>query len=314
MARTRTISPLIWEDADFAQLSERARLTFIGLLNLADCEGRLQDDPRWIRIKLRPYEPEVDMDVTLEELAGGNGKPFVTRYEVDGVKCIQINNFLKYQKPHPNEKKHGSAFPSVPLTNNHERSRAIGTNQPSLSSISSVSSISSLGDSDSAEARIGHHPRYLREASDWVWFTTDDSIEWREGVVDELAACFPVRTEQLERQGRTWLDELRSLSTWHRDAPKSEKKRSSAQRWLFRKLFPKDERKAIHASNHRPPARAAARTPQALGAEPEYERPERKPCDRDHAREHITGTSVRYCVDRCGWSEHIPKKAKGANA
>lgn len=105
MARTRTVSPLAWEDLDLARCSERARLLFFGLLNLADREGRLPDVPPWIRAKLFPYE-ELEIDSFLDELARmrefSDGS-FIERYEVGEKKYIQINNFLKYQKPHPRE-------------------------------------------------------------------------------------------------------------------------------------------------------------------------------------------------------------------
>lgn len=99
MARARNIKPGIMENEDLADLDPIARLLFIYLWMLADRDGRLQDRPRKIRAKALPYD-DVDANELLDSLAGSG---FIVRYEVKGVKYIQIVNFLKHQKPHSNE-------------------------------------------------------------------------------------------------------------------------------------------------------------------------------------------------------------------
>lgn len=99
--RVRLLKPETFKDEHLAEVSMAARFLFVGLWTLADREGRLEDRPRWIRAELLPYDPEVDVEGLLNELA--NPKAFLTRYEVDGRKCIQLTNFLKHQKPHPRE-------------------------------------------------------------------------------------------------------------------------------------------------------------------------------------------------------------------
>ena len=93
-------------------------------------------------------------------------------------------------------------------------------------------------------------PRYRRAPTDYVWFVADDTLTWTPDIPAELQKRFPARTRQIERRGKTWLDELRGLSNWHSEAPK--KKRSTAQRWLFGSKFPQEERSALHAEKFRP--------------------------------------------------------------
>lgn len=105
MARGRFIKPEFWMDEDLARLSKEARLLFIGLWQLADRAGRFEDRPKRIKAEIFPYD-DVDADALLTELATqkvhGNGA-FIQRYEVSGKRYIQIANFTKHQKCHPNE-------------------------------------------------------------------------------------------------------------------------------------------------------------------------------------------------------------------
>lgn len=108
MARARNIKPGIMENEDLADLDPIARLLFIYLWMLADREGRIEDRPRKIKAKALPYD-SVDAGELLDDLAH---KGFIVRYEVKGVKYIQVANFSKHQKPHSNETV--SNFPPCP--------------------------------------------------------------------------------------------------------------------------------------------------------------------------------------------------------
>jgi hypothetical protein len=99
VARARNIKPGVMENEDLAELEPIARLLFIYLWMLADREGRLEDRPKKIKAKALAYDT-VDADHLLSDLQAGG---FIVRYEVKGVKYIQIVNFLKHQKPHSNE-------------------------------------------------------------------------------------------------------------------------------------------------------------------------------------------------------------------
>lgn len=106
MARIRYIKHDFFLNESLSQIEPLARLLFIGLWTLADREGRLEDRPVRIRVQVFPYD-DLNVDNLLRQLEAG----FITRYEVDGKKYIQINNFSKHQRPHLRESK--SSIPPV---------------------------------------------------------------------------------------------------------------------------------------------------------------------------------------------------------
>ena len=106
MARSRNIKPGFYKNEDLAECSIWARFIFPGLWMLADREGRLEDRPKRIKGELLPFDSQ-DMEPLLRELAAkldAKGNPFIIRYEVDGVRYIQITKFKDHQSPHYTEK------------------------------------------------------------------------------------------------------------------------------------------------------------------------------------------------------------------
>ena len=167
----------------------------------------------------------------------------------------------------------------------------------------------SKGNSDSASAAIGS--RYQRKDGDVVWFNPDDSVGWDGRAATVLEKRFPARTRMLARRGENWLTELRGLSNWHESAPKTKKKRVSAQRWLFGRLFPTAEREAIHAEKHRPtPPSAVKQAENYQLADPGETKAAIRACKRDHKRERVKGSDVWYCHDKCGWTELLPEEMR----
>lgn len=98
MARIRSLKPEFFLDEDLAALPFSHRLCFQGLWCEADKDGRLEDRPKRLKATIFPYD-DVDMDDMLWTLS----VKFITRYEVDGKRYIQINNFGKHQRPHHTE-------------------------------------------------------------------------------------------------------------------------------------------------------------------------------------------------------------------
>ena len=105
MSRIRMLKPDTFLDEDLAKVSHAARWLFAALWTLADREGRLEDRPHKIRALTFPYEPQIDIEALLGELSRTkeNGGTFLTRYEAEGCKVIQLTNFAKHQKPHIRE-------------------------------------------------------------------------------------------------------------------------------------------------------------------------------------------------------------------
>lgn len=77
-----------------------AQLLFAGLWCLADKEGRLKDQPRYIKAEIFPY---YDCDVN-GELTKLQREGFIRRYESHGIAVVEIINFKKHQSPHHTEK------------------------------------------------------------------------------------------------------------------------------------------------------------------------------------------------------------------
>lgn len=97
--RRREISHAFWTDGKVFALSEGAKLLFIGLWQLADREGRLEDKPSDIGCQIRQW----DVAGTSKLLAEIAAQGLIQRYDVGGVGFIQVANFLKHQRPHPKE-------------------------------------------------------------------------------------------------------------------------------------------------------------------------------------------------------------------
>lgn len=99
MSRTRNIKPAFFTNDVLAECSALARLLFVGLWTIADREGRLEDRPKKIKAEVLPYDDCLAEDLLAELVS----QKFIVRYEVNQNKYIQITNFRKHQKPHPNE-------------------------------------------------------------------------------------------------------------------------------------------------------------------------------------------------------------------
>jgi translation initiation factor IF-1 len=100
MARIRTIKPDFFLDDEVAALNPLTRILFIGLWCLADKAGRLEDKPQKIKVQILPYD-KYDVDKELDVLAE---KGFILRYQVEGVKYIQVISFNKHQAVHGTER------------------------------------------------------------------------------------------------------------------------------------------------------------------------------------------------------------------
>jgi len=159
-------------------------------------------------------------------------------------------------------------------------------------------------------------PRYRRAPTDFVWFLADDTLTWTPEIPTELQNRFPARTRQIERRGKTWLDELRGLSNWHSEAPPSKKKRSTAQRWLFGTKFWAEERSALHAEKFRPASAGIPKAHEGMIGRDMDERAQDEArieaCPRDHDRERVKSATGRkwMCPGICGWYERVIENEK----
>jgi hypothetical protein len=111
MARIRTIKPEFFSHEKLAGKSAHARLLAIGLLTIADCEGRLRWVPMQIHAQVFPWEAEVKIQVLLQELIECD---YVIHYEVDGKRYVEVVNFAKHQRLSGKEAQYKSRLPAKP--------------------------------------------------------------------------------------------------------------------------------------------------------------------------------------------------------
>jgi hypothetical protein len=108
--RARNIKPAFFTNEALGVLDPIIQLTFAGLWCLADRDGILEDRPLRIKAELFPYRDNLDVNgyLTVLERTG-----FIQRYEVNGVRYIEVLAFTKHQSPHHTEKAKG--YPANPL-------------------------------------------------------------------------------------------------------------------------------------------------------------------------------------------------------
>ena len=81
------------------ELPALTRLLFAGIWTICDREGRLEDRPKKIRAEILPYDQcDADEMLTALDKAG-----FIKRYQVDGIKVIQVLAWSLHQNPHMKE-------------------------------------------------------------------------------------------------------------------------------------------------------------------------------------------------------------------
>jgi hypothetical protein len=101
MPRIRTIKPEYWTDEKMSLLDPLTRLVFLGLMSMADDEGRLVDNVKLLDGMLFPNTDDSSRE-SLEILARVSR---ITRYVTSsGQNVIQIVNWSRHQRvDHPNK-------------------------------------------------------------------------------------------------------------------------------------------------------------------------------------------------------------------
>lgn len=98
MARRRMIDPGIWSDPTIGELSIAARLLFIGMVSLADDEGRIDLNVRYLRKEVFGYDDltVADVCVLLSEIRAKCKN--IQTYEVDEREYAVFITWSRYQK------------------------------------------------------------------------------------------------------------------------------------------------------------------------------------------------------------------------
>jgi len=109
MSRSKNIKPGLFKNEILGDADPIYTLLFAGLWTLADREGRLENRPKRIKAELFPYRSMLDPCIGLDWLKHNS---FITMYEIEGKKYIQIKKWRKHQSPHHKEVK--SVIPPIP--------------------------------------------------------------------------------------------------------------------------------------------------------------------------------------------------------
>ena len=117
--RIRTIKPEFWQSEDLANVSDKAKLLAIGLLNISDDEGYLKAHPAVIKSQIFPFiEESVNIQGLLIELSNAN---YLTLLDGDdGKQYVLIDNFTKHQKvnrPTPSKIRGTIEFTEISVSN-----------------------------------------------------------------------------------------------------------------------------------------------------------------------------------------------------
>ena len=124
--RMRSIKPELWQDEAVGDLSRDARLLFIGLITMADDEGRFRALPSLILGHVFPYDVDAlrRLDGWLREVADAG---LIVLYEVDGRPYGVLPGFRRHQRinrPSP------SRLPAPPITEDSVNAHGVGDETP----------------------------------------------------------------------------------------------------------------------------------------------------------------------------------------
>jgi len=110
--RIRSLKPELWQDEKIGRLSRDARLLFVGLITLADDDGRFRALPALILGHVFPYDDDAlkRLEKWMAELCALG---LVVRYEADGMQYGELPGFRNHQRI---SKPRDSIIPPPPST------------------------------------------------------------------------------------------------------------------------------------------------------------------------------------------------------
>jgi hypothetical protein len=88
----------LWQSESIGKLTRDQRLLFIGLFSNADDQGRLRAHPAVVRSLVFPYD-DISLDQISADLQALNDGEFITLYEADDKRLLQVVNWWDYQRP-----------------------------------------------------------------------------------------------------------------------------------------------------------------------------------------------------------------------
>lgn len=102
MARIRTIKPSMWGDEKFARVSRDARLLYIGLVSMADDDGRFLASPSAVIGYIYPNDDDLTTARVKRWMGELTDVGLIVAYECEGIRYGAHLNYRKHQRiSHP---------------------------------------------------------------------------------------------------------------------------------------------------------------------------------------------------------------------
>lgn len=116
MARQRMIRPEIWSSRQVASLTHFQFRVYLGLISLADDEGRVTANPVILAATLFPYSGDPAMAVEVQKAIieieficdGKDGSPLIGLYQIGDEAFIYHPKWHKHQYINPKNKQRNS--------------------------------------------------------------------------------------------------------------------------------------------------------------------------------------------------------------
>lgn len=97
MARIRTIKPEFWDDERLGRLSALARLTFLGMISLADDAGRGRGQVKFLKARLHAYDDHVTVEALETAVREISEARIAVFYESGGDLYYWVRKFKDHQ-------------------------------------------------------------------------------------------------------------------------------------------------------------------------------------------------------------------------
>lgn len=97
MTKRRMVHESFFQSEGVAPWSMRQRLLVIGLIILADDQGRLRGNPFWLKAQIFPYDMIAPDDIAGDLAAIASSNDTIRLYQVDGRSYIQLIHWWDYQ-------------------------------------------------------------------------------------------------------------------------------------------------------------------------------------------------------------------------
>ena len=87
----------LWTSEQFGKLSDKAKLLYVGLITLADDDGRLKGNPAYLRGQIFPYDEKLSVTDVLQLRNEIVLNGLITVYSIDGFEYIEHPKWKDYQ-------------------------------------------------------------------------------------------------------------------------------------------------------------------------------------------------------------------------